>query len=65
MKTLAKPAAKKPAAKGRSARPASRAVRLAPPPGRKASEIADLLPPPSKNFDAEFVASVVACRSDR
>jgi hypothetical protein len=44
---------------------AARPVRLVPPPGIPVSEFLKRLPPPSKEFDADFVADIVARRSDR
>lgn len=61
--TKAKKTAPKVVRRARVAKPAARAVRLVPPPGMKAAKVADLLPPPSKDFDADFVAKVVALRS--
>lgn len=66
MKTLAKPAAKKTAAKVvRRAKSADRSVRLVPPPGRPAREVMADYPAPSPNFDAEGVERIIACRSER
>ena len=65
MKTLAK--TKKPATKAvsRLSGKAAAPRRLTPPPGLTAAEFLKNLPPPSKDFDADFVAKVIACRSDR
>ncbi|MFH1496593.1 MAG: hypothetical protein ABII82_02090 [Verrucomicrobiota bacterium] len=67
MATVTKP--KKPARKASTRRAALKKsaprIKITPPPGLKASEIADLLPPPGKDFDSDFVASIVASRSRR
>ena len=63
MKTLSK--TKKPARTVPRRAAAPGLVRLTPPPGLSAAEFLKNLPPPSKDFDADSVARVVACRSDR
>jgi hypothetical protein len=56
---------------GRRRAPAKKPVaaaprpRLTPPPGPSAAEFFANLPPPAKNFDAESVERIVACRADR
>lgn len=64
MSTLTKPRAKPLPKSVPRVKTVTRA-KLTPPPAKFASEVMPDYPAPSPHFDADYVASIVACRSDR